>query len=90
MRAVHGGPGAAAPGTGDRARGDHAGAGGAAGVLLLALLLPGEHCPEVVSDRSGDARETAGKHRSSKGEIEQVGIKGKLSNNAFHFLIDMV
>ena len=32
-------------------------AGCAAGVLLLALLLPGEHRPAVVPDRGGDARE---------------------------------
>ena len=35
-----------------------------------ALLLSGEHGPAVVPDRSGDARETEGKHRRSKREIE--------------------
>ena len=54
LRAVHAGPGAAAFGDGDRAGGDHAGADGAAGVLLLALLLSGKHGPAVVPDRGGD------------------------------------
>ena len=33
-------------------------AGDAAGVLFLALFLPGEHGPELVQDRGGDAGES--------------------------------
>ncbi len=48
---------AAAFGDGDRTGSDHAGLGGAAGVLLQALLLSEEHRSAAVPDCGRDARE---------------------------------
>ena len=55
LRAVHAGPCTAAPGAGNCPGPDRAGAGGAAGVLLLALFLPGKHGPAVVPYRGSNA-----------------------------------
>ena len=51
----------------DMCGGDHAGAGGAAGVLLPVLLLPVEHGPAVVPDRGGIAGEGGAQEKGKSG-----------------------